>query len=250
MIVSQAEIDLVLNPRMRRRMMRLPAPRHLKCPVKYGSPYRLQPKAGDKGQATIVVIEPPYRGKLAEITLKDARREGYATIQGALEAWERTYWHPRDDETVWVVSFARDEKGECADFLMQDEPVYLAKVRDYTTHAGRQAVLGDPPLLASFAEDLARARAAAQARVSPQMGSISRMRSESETLREAMIEMKDRNALKLLRNIERSLDGLAARLSVDIGATLSGSDVLSAAGSADADRPINTEPPMSLESVA
>lgn len=249
MIVPQAEIDLVLNPKMRRRMMRLPAPNR-KCPLKYGSLYRLQPSAGAKGQATIVVIEPPHRERLAAITLSDARREGYASVQGALEAWERTHWCSREDELVWVVAFARDEKGECAEFVNQDESVYLSKVRDYTIHAGRQAVRGDPPLLAPLAEDLARARLAATERVSPHMESIARMRAESQTLREAMVAMKDRNALRMLGEIERKYDQLAARFSVDPSATLPESHVLSAEGSASVDRPNSTESLVHLEPAA
>lgn len=245
MIVSQAEIGLVLNSKMRRRMMRLPAPNR-KCPVKYGSSYRLQPSTGAKGQVTIVVIEPPRRERLAAITRSDAIREGYASVQGALEAWECTHGQPAMNEMVWVVAFARDEKGECAEFVNQDGSFYLAKVGDYTSYANRQAVRGDPPLLPLSAEDLARARAAATARVSPQIGSIARMRAESQALREAMAAMRDRNALRMLGEIERKLDQLAGRFSVE-PATIPESHVLSAAGSASVGRPNSTKSDVSLE---
>jgi hypothetical protein len=202
-------------------MMRLPLVRgelgELKrCPFRKGGTYKLQPRTSVKAATSITIIE-VRQEKLAALSLADAKREGYAGIQGALEAF-RHRW-PNHGEAVWVVRFAKDDKDHTvSDYINSDQPLYLAKHGDFTTSASTQAVRGDPPYLAPLAEDLARARLkAAERRLTPQQLSISRMRAETDTLLNAMTAMKDRNRVKRIR---KELEALDDKLSVEESGTL------------------------------
>jgi hypothetical protein len=199
LVVTQAEINLILG-KTRRRMMRLPISlgpcgEHQPCPVREGCSYQLQSRAGSKGQATITIVE-VYPEKLAAITLADARREGYAGIQGALDAWTRTHHKPSHDESVWVILFAKDKDGDTAAFLAQKQPVYLARYGDYTTRRDN-AIPGEAEVLTPFAEDLANARTRAlEHRVSPQREALKRAANDAETLQQSIQNMKARTLIK------------------------------------------------------
>jgi hypothetical protein len=210
-IASQLDIDLVLNPKLRRRMLRLPASGSPKerCPLRVGAVYNLQPRAFTKGQVVITVTN-AYREPLDALTVNDARREGHGGVQGALEAWRRSHGLPKGGQLVWVVEFVRGDESE---WVNSDQPVYLAKYGgDYTTNAAKQAVRGDPELAMPLpgAAETARVMALAT-RQAPAARSIGRVREEVETLREAMTTMRARNRVKL---ITRELGKLASELPV------------------------------------
>ena len=190
--------------------MRLPASGSPKerCPLNVGGVYNLQPRLFTKGQATITVTN-AYREPLKALCPNDARREGHGGVQGALEAWRRSHGLPRDGQLVWVVEFVRGDESE---WVMHDAPVYLSKIGDYTTIAGKQAVRGDPELclpLPGVAES-ARVMAIAR-RQGPALGQINKATREVETLRDAMVTMRARNRAKL---IERELTKLRGELPV------------------------------------
>src|SRR5262245_60025775 len=103
---------------MHRRMMRLPYCKP--CPVSLGQTYQLRARSSPS-RARITVTE-IRQERVLTLSAADARREGYAGIRGALDAWARCHHEPREDERCWVVAFVRDEKGEVARFMAQDEP--------------------------------------------------------------------------------------------------------------------------------
>jgi hypothetical protein len=206
MIVAQRDIDLVLNPRLRRRMMRLPVHPKVPCPVRLGKPYGLQPRPFVKAQVRITVIQ-LRREALQALSLADARREGYASPAGALDAYRRANGPSADDQQVWVVSFVRGEEDE---FMAQDTPVYLARFGDFTTREGRQAVPGDPEYCPVSSDRVEAARVMALAsRSLPARRAITRAEGEVATLREAMTTMRARNRAKL---IERELGKLTVEV--------------------------------------
>lgn len=204
-IVPKAEIDLVVG--FRRRMMRLPVARV--CPVKLHRPYKLQTKANAKGQVTITVVE-IRKEPLEALSLADARREGYAGVQGALEGWRRAHGVPVTGQMVWVIRFLLGDRSQ---ELLTDEPVYLSKYGSgFTTIQAKQAVPGDPEVMPALPGTAEQARIVALARrQAPQRGSIVRIGEEVETLRESLVSMKSRNRARL---IQRELAKLQSELPV------------------------------------
>jgi hypothetical protein len=206
-IVPQAEIDLVNNARLRRRMMRLPAsssPR-AKCPLEVGGVYHLQPRLFAPSQAEITVVPPVRREPLDELTLSDARREGHGGVQGALEAWTRAHGQPRPGQLVWVVPFVAGDESE---FVTQTDAVFLRRTSGYTTTSD-QLSAGEVIAVPGAGE---HARVVAMARrQAPQRAAIRRMAEDIETVQYVMLTMKARNRAKL---IARELAKLQAELPV------------------------------------
>lgn len=205
--------------------MRLPAVRGelgelVRCPLQKGSMHKLQSRAFAPSQATIVVLE-VRKETLAAITLADARMEGHASIQAALDAYARTHG-PSDDSTiVWVVSFARETKGDgVAAHLNSDTPVLMARNgSDYTDKPSR-AIKGEAEVLLPLAEDLARARKqAVERRASPQRNAIEEYADGIRTLAESLMQMKARTRAKLiLKELEKLMHELPSDASVSLPA--------------------------------
>jgi hypothetical protein len=256
-LVDQSLIDAV-NGKIRRRVLhlpvergKLPEPRHPKtgrvlrsprtrpadpaakrCPMKAGGIYTLSARRPLEQYREQAKLQPTRaRAVLAWIERCEDRTR---TITITVLSVER-----QDDE--WIIHF---EKGNRQDLL--DRDVFLSRQNDFTMDQSRQTVKGDPPLMTPFDEDLARARNKAVERASPQWDALARMRADAETLREAMVAMKDRNGLALLHRAERELEKLSTRLSVDSGATF---PVIGSAERQDV-RPNSTEPPVSPELAA
>lgn len=247
MIVSAEELSLILNPKVRRRLMRLPvltggSGESKRCPVRRGGSYRLRPPGSKDVQVTITVIAVPRLERLGSLPLADARREGYGSVRGALDAWEKAHWTPTYDEMVWVVAFARDHKGEVAAAIAQERPVYLATSGDYTLDISR-AAKGEPEVLMPLEEDLKRARAKAlEKRRNPQVDDLGRMRQRAETLRESMTNMKAR---ELVRRAARNLAAAQRVLSEGV---LDSQESCRPDGSAvEVDRPPTASSPASPE---
>ena len=200
MIVQQRELDLILNPKIHRRMMRLPYRRP--CPVRVGKSYGLQTAPGAKARAVITVTA--VRGeRVGALSASDARREGYAGVAGALSAWATRYQLPAGDERCWVVSFVRDEKHDVARFMAQDEAVFLSRHGDYTLHP-HQAIAGEPEVMFPSVEDLKRARAKARERRSgAERWRVREAVGELQTLSQGMRSMKAR---ELLRRAARTVE--------------------------------------------
>lgn len=204
MVVAPAEIRLIAT--MRRRMMRLPVLDSVPCPVRVGRAYRLQPRPFAPAEATVTVTV-VRREALLALTPEDARREGYGSVQGALDAWQRAHGEPAPEQRVWVVSFVC---GDHSEFTRQDEPVYLAKHGDYTTRPAK-AVLGEPEVtILPGAGESARVMALAR-RQRPVQQKIDKVLEDVESLKAAMLGMKARNRAKL---IERELTKLRQELPV------------------------------------
>lgn len=205
MVISQAELNLIMNGRLHRRMMRLPIERGdlgelKKCPVREGRIYRLT-AGGGKAMVTVLSVR---REKLAALSVGDAKREGYAGVSGALDAWQKRHGRPSPGTEAWVVGFELgDQSGRF------DRPVHLARHGDYTLEAS-QAVKGEPEVLMPLAKDLARARAKAlERRAVPQRQLVGRMQKDADRLHGALTDMK-------LRNRARRIAHDLARLSLEL----------------------------------
>lgn len=188
MIIPQAELELILNPRIRRRLLHLPV-RHgkhgerKKCPARKGGIYQLRAAVPYERHRTQAAGQPTRaRAVLRLIDLCDQpTRTATITVIDV----------DRDDD-MWLVRFV---KGERSDLL--DRPIYLAKYGDYTMTARSQAVPGDPEVVLPFAEDLAKARAKAlERRVTPERTAIRAAARDAETLQQSMKNMKVRMLVK------------------------------------------------------
>lgn len=201
--------------------MRLPAsasPR-ARCSLEVGDVRKLQSRLFTPSQATITVTE-VRREPLAELSLADARREGYAGVQGALEGWKRTHGLPQPDQLVWVVSFARGDESE---FVAQDTPVYLRRGGGYTT-VGDVLAAGEVLSLPGAAE---RARVVALARRQVPQRHAARQATEAvETCREVMTGIKANTLLKaaarMIAAAERAERAVQADEVVDLAASVAG----------------------------
>ena len=68
------------------------------------------------------------RSELQRLTLADARREGFYSVHGALQAWQRAFGAPSDPQPVWVVGFLYGDQSEV---VQADTPIYLrGRTRD------------------------------------------------------------------------------------------------------------------------
>lgn len=205
MIVSQAELDLILNPKIRRRLILLPvrygpSGERKKCVAKPGGVYRLRARVPIDGYRMLAEREPTRaRAVLRLLDLCERpTKAAVVTVQTVARAMV-------DGQEVYTVTF---EKGDHAASL--DRPVYLSKYGDYTFTASKQAVPGDPELMTPFAKDLERARATAkERRVSPQRQLVGKMQRDADMLHRALSDMKLRNRA---RRIAHDLKRLALEL--------------------------------------
>lgn len=233
MIVSQAEIDLIQDPKTHRRELHLPV-RHgrhgerKRCPMHVGGVYHLKPP----------IPYDQYRAR-AEQQLGRAR-----SVLWLIGRCERHYSRPltitvsdvqRHGDT-WTVRFL---KGDHAEYFRG--PVFLARHNDFTMVPSQQTVRGDPEYLAPLAEDLARARGKAlEKRLEPNRSDLAAIRAAHKRMAERKHTMKVATRRRLAL-IERETAKLDAELSVDGGGTLGPSDCAESESPADVEgeRPSN-----------
>lgn len=188
MIIPQAQIDLILSRRMRRRTLHLPMRtgkfgERKRCPARTGGVYRLKaPVPYERYQSEAERQPNAARAVLWLIDECQQPTRGVTITVTAVEV--------RDGD--WVVHFTKGEHRE-----LFDRPIYLAKYGDYTMTARQQAIPGDPELMMPFAEDLAKARAKAlERRVSPERAAVKREADRAETLQQSITNMKARVLIK------------------------------------------------------
>ena len=218
MIVSAREIDLILRPRLRRRMMRLPAqiqPPHL------GQLLKLQTRLFVKHRVEVTVVAVPRRELLAALSLADARREGYEHLDAAYRAWVESNGVPQPEQQVWVVAFV---KGDATEHFAQDAPAYLRQrardgaVRsDFTTRP--DLALKDEHGAVELsvlpgAGEQARVMALAAQTLPPVVLAETQATQLADTvgsLKDSMVSMKARNRARL---IAKQVEQLRAELPI------------------------------------
>lgn len=218
MIVSQQDIELINNPKIRRREIMLPV-RHgkrwgekKKCPVKEGSICRLEAR-------------PPHGRYRAQAELEPTRARSVLMLIDL-------YMAPVKTTTITVLTVAqvgdewrvRFEKGEHPELF--DTNLYLCRDNDFTAVASRQTVRGDAPYLAPLAKDLERARAkAADKRTEPVRSNMAVLRAAHRRLalrRHTMTVEQRRDHERLGKAIEKCAVSLGG--SVADGGTVGSSD--------------------------
>jgi hypothetical protein len=235
-IVAQAELDAILNRKIRKRVLELPV-RHgslgelKRCPMRRGGVYHLKPPL-------------PFDRLLARAEQRRPRKEAVLWLIGRVERWEPkpvtiTVSHePERQGDIWFVRFLKGDEAE----LLDDSSLFLSGDGGFTSIASRQAVPGDPPYCPPFAEDLERARQAArEKRLTPAQAIMARMKADAETCRDAMVTVKAGNRARL---IAKEIAKLQAEVALDNGATLSRSDRAASQAPVDAEdepRPRGTE---------
>lgn len=203
LLINQSELELILNPKIRRRSISLPVRRgkhgELKRPPKVGGVHRLKARVPyERYQAEAQEQPTRARAVLALIVrCERQRREVTITVLAVKRVQES-----------WLITF---EKGDQSAVI--DRPIYLSKYGDYTLQPSRQAVRGDPEVLMPLAKDLEKARARAlERRVHPQREAVQRQASELKTLAESITEMKAR---QLIQRADRNLTAALRLLPAD-----------------------------------
>jgi len=186
-------------------------------PVGIGRAYRLQVRAFAKAIEVITVIT-IRREPLAALSLRDARHEGFGTVEGALRAWRRVHGEPADGQIVWAIGFVRGT----VDVFDRDTPVYLMRrARDggmranYTTRVADAVVENGvaveaivPPITSERARIMADAR-----RLEPERDAVRAVHGQLESLRQAMSVMKHAS---LIRRAERAVAAVDRDLSARV----------------------------------
>jgi hypothetical protein len=212
MIVEPAVVDQILNSKIRRRVLEIPVtyskgptrpvhpktgrqlavarstaltrPVQRRCPVREGGVYVLRPPV-PYGRYKTEAQEQPTTAR-AVLLLYDLCNLPTRTVTITVTQ------PPERQGDTWIVRF---EKGDWRE--QSDRPVFLARQNDFTMIASLQTVKGDPPLMASLAEDLERARAKALGRrVSPERRAVKQRADDADTLQRAMTNMKARTLVK------------------------------------------------------
>lgn len=114
--------------------------RETECRYRAGRVYGVQLGRGKPTSFPITITEPPRRAPVAEITFKEARREGFRTREEFIAYWTQLYGDFDPDQEVWVISFV---KGDAT-----DRPHLLAArsgtpMGEYTDNPSR-AMKGEP----------------------------------------------------------------------------------------------------------
>lgn len=86
------------------------------CRFEAWKPYAVQPGRGKTAVCKITITD-VREERLGDLTLKDARREGFATCAEFFEDWRQHYGRIDDDERVWVVSFLLGDRTDTPRFL-------------------------------------------------------------------------------------------------------------------------------------
>lgn len=226
MVISQQELDLILNPKIRRRTLAIPIKRgpmgELKRPPKQGGVHKLK-------------VAVPYARYREECQSQPTRARAVLTLIArcdrpskdvTITILTKPVREIKDGVDVWSFTF---EKGDHA--ALQDRPVYLAKTGDFTFTASRQAVPGDPEMLTPFTKDLERARQKAlERRVSPERAMLKREAANAGELLRAMRSMKAR---ELVRRAQRNYEAAERLLSEEDVSSDTSAAVAGSQGEAD-----------------
>jgi hypothetical protein len=214
-IISQAELQLILNPKIRKRSLSLPVKRGSlgelkKCPAKPGGVHRLKARVPYERFRQQAEAQPTRARAVLELIERCDRPTAGVTVTVRTVAREF-----KDGKDVWTIGF---EKGDHASVL--DRPLFLAKSGDYTFAASRQSVPGDPEVLMPLAADLEKARRRARdEQVTPQVKHVRHVAGQMNELQKSMRSMKHRDlarrAQRTLQTLERLLlteDGVDSRV--------------------------------------
>lgn len=208
LIVDELFIRQILSARTRRRNLVLPVrwgPQGelLRCPMRENGVYRLVPRGRLEHKRRQAEREPTRaRQVLAFVDLCDGsvRTERQVEVTVTAGAVLRT-------DRGWVVAIT---PGDLSGQL--DRDVFLAgSDGDYTFTASRQAIPGDPAVMMPTEKDMERARRMAkEKRAVPALLSVQALRSQTDTLADAMLSMKARNRVKLIAKELERLEGEVA----------------------------------------
>jgi len=110
-------VDLIKQGK--KTMTRRPVkPGERQCRYRDRGVYALQPGRGQHADGKITIIAVPRIEHLGEISIKDARREGFTNVMEFLAYWRGLYGSVDRDQEVWVISFTYGD--------LRDTPRYLA----------------------------------------------------------------------------------------------------------------------------
>lgn len=208
MVVSSVELGLVHT--MKRRQMRLPLRRRslhvgavhtLRAPRLPAHDSRRASGLQAPGEKPVTItISALRREPLESMSPSDAKREGYGSRQGAIDAYRALHG---DADQVNVVDFVLGAHE------IGDRPTYLARVGgDYTT--SKALALPNEPEIMPTPSEAEKARIAAIARTSnPQYEALGRIHRDLETLAESLKGMKARGEL---RRAKYALDQIEAQI--------------------------------------
>ncbi len=173
--------------------------RRFKCRYEPGKSYALQPGRGKEAKHRITITE-VRQERLGDITLRDARKEGFRTTQDFRDYWTKLYQRFNPDAEIYVISF---ELGDTT-----DAPRLLGR------HPGHDYVSSTAQALPNTAEEISAHTQAIYTKESEQGLRIARMaryEASRAQLIAAINEIRpyaSQRANDKLRGIERQVRSL------------------------------------------
>jgi hypothetical protein len=86
------------------------------CPCVVGKAVAVQPGAGKVATCKITIKE-VRQERLGDLSLKDAKREGFTTTAEFFDYWKTLYGSVDKDQQVWVIAFALGDHTDTPRFL-------------------------------------------------------------------------------------------------------------------------------------
>jgi hypothetical protein len=178
------------------------------CRYKPNRVYAVQPGRGRPANSQITVTE-VREERLGDLSLRDAKREGFRTTQAFVDYWSALYGHYDAEQLVWVISFV---KGDAT-----DTPRLLAARPggpggDYTANPAR-AAKGEPEAVSASLQEKFSQRAREQ-HTATKRGDWREQRDRlMAVVREIRAHAVDPKAAGNLRGIERQIASLDRKMS-------------------------------------
>lgn len=120
-MIFRPELVELIQQGKKTQIRRLIKPGESKCRYRPNHAYRVQPGRGERGVETITVTETRCE-RLDDITLKDAKREGFRNLQEFKRYWRELHGFYDPDQQVWVISFLVGDHVDMDRYLARSSP--------------------------------------------------------------------------------------------------------------------------------
>jgi hypothetical protein len=144
-VIFRPELVGLIKEGRKTQTRRLTKAGEMECRYKPNHAYKVQPGRGQRGEDTITVVEPPRRERLGDLSLKDARREGFRNVKEFERYWKELHGAYDPDEEVWVISFIRGDHVDQDRFLARSTPKQFCTAKLPSGKPCGRGFVDDPP---------------------------------------------------------------------------------------------------------